>query len=109
MVLITDPRWAPWSLDTEHYSLLRLGGEESADYPVDLERCLDSANVLDWLLHVDAGQGQDDRTTLGLLRALADLLEPRQHLCPFGRSTGLTRGRMRDLVDAYVRRSGVDG
>lgn len=105
-MLITDPRWRPWSLDTEAYTLVRIAQDEIADYPVDLDRCLDSANVLDWLFHIDAS-ARDDQDTLGLIRAMEDLLEPQQHLCAFGKSTTLTPVEMRHLVDAYVRRSGI--
>lgn len=42
---------------------------------VDLERCLSSADILDWILQVD-GRSGDDQVTVGLVRALEDLLSP---------------------------------
>lgn len=105
-MLITDPRWRPWSLDTENYTLLRITDDETSDYPVDLDKCLDSANVLDWVLHLD-GRAGSDQVTLGLLRALNDLLEPQQNLCSYGKHAELSSSAMCDLVDAYVRRAHI--
>jgi hypothetical protein len=31
---ISDPSWAPWVLDIEDYTLVWMGGEEIADYPI---------------------------------------------------------------------------
>src|SRR6185312_14744022 len=41
-MLITDPRWAPWSLDTDNYLLVKLD-DSGSDLRVDLEQCLDPA------------------------------------------------------------------
>ena len=104
-VLITDPRWIPWSLDTDSYALVRLTEEAVTDLQVDLEDCLEPARVLDQLLQVD--RGQTDAVVLALLHALSDVLEVSHTICPFGRPAGLGITQMRLMVDAYVRRSGV--
>jgi hypothetical protein len=106
-MLLTARRWRPWSLDTETYTLHKITHEEIADYPVDLERCLNSADVLDWILQIDGGE--NDQVTLGFVRAIDDLLAPQRHLCSFGKSTTLSVRKMHDLVDAYVTRAHVAG
>jgi hypothetical protein len=104
-VLITDPRWIPWSLDTDSYALVKLAEEEVTDLRVDLENCLEPARVLDQLLQVD--RDQTGPVALALLHALSDVLELSHTICPFGKPAGLGITQMRLMVDAYVRRSGV--
>ena len=102
--LISDPAWAPWALETETYELVKLAEEDPiGDYPVDLDRCRTPAEVLDWVLHLDARSDRSDRVTLGLLRAITDLLQPQEHLCSFGKASQISSSKMRELVDGYVR------
>jgi hypothetical protein len=105
-VLITDPRWIPWSLDTDSYALVKVTGDAVTDLRVDLEQCLESARVLDWLLKVDQ-EDVEGTLALALLRSLSDVLELSHTLCQFGRSATLSVSQMHLMVDAWVRRSGV--
>jgi hypothetical protein len=105
-VLVDEPAWAPWALDTETYELVQLSGEDpEGDYRVDLERCLTPAGVLDWVLQIDDRADRRDQVTLGLLRAVTDLLRPQETLCSFGQATAINAPRMRELVNDYLRQS----
>jgi hypothetical protein len=104
-VLITDERWVPWALDTDAYALVKVTHDAVGDVKVDLDQCHDAPGALEWVLRTDAES--DGEATLGLLRSLDDILELRQHVCRFGRPGSLTPQQIHQLVDAYVRRSGV--
>ena len=105
-MLITDGRWVPWALDTDRYTLVKLGDESHGDVRVDLEQCHDAPGVLDWVLQIDAGE-LGDQATVGLIRSLDDILEVRQNICRFAQPGTLTTPEIHRLVDEYVRRSGV--
>lgn len=90
--------WGPWQLDIEHF-VLRAG-----NYEVDLEKCLDSAQVLDWILQVGTHH-PDDATLAGLVRALDDVLNPQKHLCSFGVPRRLSAAAVRKMArEASIER-----
>jgi hypothetical protein len=71
---------------------------------VDLERCLDSADVLDWIAQVGKKNYADDAVLAGLVRALDDVLDVQANLCSFGRHKTITAEQARALaVHAAVR------
>ncbi|MGI8514051.1 MAG: hypothetical protein ACR2NT_02735 [Acidimicrobiia bacterium] len=71
-------------------------------YEVDLERCLTSAQVLDWICQVAGKTWADDQTLAGLVRAIDDILHPQGTLCSFGTSRTITRPDVKGLVARYV-------
>jgi ABC-type transport system involved in cytochrome c biogenesis ATPase subunit len=86
--------WGPWQLDRD-VRALRMG---DTDYEVDLDRCLTSAETLDWILQVADKADADDATIAGLVRALTDVLDPQATLCSGGRSRRLTMAQVAELV-----------
>lgn len=95
-MLIADPRWAPWVLDTEAPALIRIAEEGICDYPVDLDRCNTAAELLDWIFHL---RGRFNTETMAaFLRAADDVLKPQANLCTGGQGRTLSRQAIRRLV-----------
>jgi hypothetical protein len=72
-------------------------------YEVDLERCLSSAEVLDWICQIAGKDWTDDSTVAnatlaGLVRAINDVLNPQAHLCSSGQSKRLDPRQISELV-----------
>jgi hypothetical protein len=90
--------WGPWHIDRGTYVLWTEAG--GYRYEVDLERCLTSAEVLDWICQIARKQWDGDHaaTVAGLVAALDDVLNPQAHLCSSGCSKRLTRAAVRGLV-----------
>lgn len=95
----------PWVLDPDTF-VLRIedvrrsviDGPGDA-YEVDLEECLTSAQVLDWIMQVAQKTWATDAVLAGLVRAVNEVLNPQAHLCSFGKPKTLTRAQVRALVD----------
>lgn len=99
--------WGPWRLDPEIRVLYPVWPYR---YEVDLDKCLSSAQVLDWVCQI-AGKtwGQDpdapwsdDAIVAGLVRALDDVLHPQGQLCSFGMSRRLSKRKIAALVRRAV-------
>lgn len=84
--------WGPWKLDAATLAL------RCEHYDVDLERCLTSAQTLDWIMQVDGKGWATSDVTGGLVRALRDVLDPQQWLCSHEADLTLDHDRLRDLV-----------
>jgi hypothetical protein len=97
--------WGPWLLDPE-YLTLQWADEGNCMYEVDLERCLTSAAVLDWIAQVCQKLWADDYVVAGLVHALDDVLHLQSTLCGCGMDGGpshaLDGRRVRDLVAQAV-------
>lgn len=87
--------WGPWRLDTETWVLYPVAPYR---YEVDLEQCLTTAKVLDYIIHISQKTWADDATIAGLIRALGDVLKPQANLCPGGTPKHLTDTRIRELA-----------
>lgn len=91
--------WGPWMLYPPTLILVLEG-----HYYVDLERCLTSAEVLDWLCQIAGKAWADDETLAGLVRAVDDVLDPQRCLCSFGTSKRITRRDVERLVAQAAKR-----
>lgn len=87
--------WGPWRLGTRSWVLYPTGPYR---YEVDLEECLDSARVLDWIAQVAQKTWADNATVAGLIRALDDVLQLQGSLCGCGTGKTITTGRVRQLA-----------
>lgn len=95
-----DSHWGPWMLDTERYVLF--AATVSEEYEVDLDDCTSSAEVLDWICQVSSKEWADDAVVAGLVRALADVLEPQANLCSNGDEGRLTSEAVRALIRRHT-------
>ncbi len=79
-------KWGKWVYHA-HNLTLEYQGKNGRWYEVDLERCNDSAQILDWLVQV-LDKGWSTRADIGdLLRALDDLAGQLQSkVCGFGKN-----------------------
>jgi hypothetical protein len=96
--------WGPWRLDADTYELYTEAG--GYRYGIDLETCVSSAEVLDWICQIaDKTWGDDDGThdqiVSGLVDALIQLLHPQANLCSWGKSSRLSKGAIRRLIQRY--------
>jgi hypothetical protein len=89
-------------LDTD-VLVLRTGRIEGG-YEVDLEQCLDSAQVLDWIFQAAGKTWGDDRTITGLVNALDDVLDPQAALCSWGKGKTITKAQAREMALAAQAR-----
>lgn len=58
--------------------------EHSGGYYIDLERCKNSAQLLDWIFQIEGKTWMTVEDKGHLIEALQDLLYPQQNLCSFG-------------------------
>ncbi len=94
MEAVSPPEdWGPWILNTDSLSL-----EYGNRYDVDLESCLNSAQVLDWIIQVSHKSWVDNSVLAGLIRALDDVLNAQANLCSFGKQKEITVTKLRKLV-----------
>jgi hypothetical protein len=93
LALKPEPQWGSWRLKS--YSLAH------DRYWVDLERCLSSAQVLDWIAQVAGKSWATDEVLAGLVRALNDVLYLQGHLCGWGVDHELSKAQVRKLVRDY--------
>ena len=84
--------WGGWVLDTDTLVLAYDG------YEIDLERCLTSAQTLDWIAQIADKNWGTDAVLAGLVRALDDVLHPQTNLCPWGSPKKLTRAEVATLA-----------
>lgn len=94
---VTRPEWSPWHLDGD-LAVLWIEAVRGYRYEIDLESCVNSAEVLDWLCQIVQKDWADDRVVAGLLHAVNDVLRPQAHLCSSGVSKRLSRSRIRRLA-----------
>lgn len=98
-----EAEWGPWRLDPDTYTLW-----EPGSYYVELLECTTSARTLDRIIQIAGKNWADAECLAGLIRALADVLDPQANLCSSGTSRRVTKARIRALVDAYDRRGRAD-
>ncbi|MEU6265552.1 hypothetical protein [Saccharopolyspora shandongensis] len=79
--------------------------QDDASYEVDLDDCLTSARVLDWIMQITAKPWATDATIAGLIRALDDVLQPQTTLCSMGSSTHMTGQQIINHVTGYKQTS----
>jgi hypothetical protein len=96
--------WGPWRLcpKTNALVLTDKGGYEA--YYVDLNDCLNSAEMLDWIYQVAGKSYASDEVIAGLIRALNDVMMPQASLCSFGQSLEITHQDVALLVGSYAKR-----
>lgn len=84
----TGDRWGCWKLVLGNRTLVKT---TRPSYYIDLDRCLDSASVLDWICQV-AGKTWATPIDVGnLVRALNDVLRPQQNMCGMSIVNGIGR------------------
>lgn len=76
--------WGKWRFNAK---VLTLEYYENGHwvYEVDLEKCADSAQMLDWIFQVNH-KGLGKEVIADLIQALNDLLHPQRCMCSFGTS-----------------------
>jgi hypothetical protein len=94
------PAWDIWRLDPRNYTLVAGSWQR---YYVDLERCLTSAQMLDWIIQVAGKTWATADVLAGLVHALDEVLRPQARLCSLGSSKTLTARQVRAVVDTYAR------
>ena len=72
--------WGPWRLNARNLTLIHV----PEDYEIDLESCVSSARVLDWIFQVSTKTWCTKDDAADLLTALHDVLDPQANLCSFG-------------------------
>jgi hypothetical protein len=88
----------PWEVKKGNLTLSLKNSRGREIYYIDLERCLTSAQVLDWIMQVAGKRWATSAVLAGLVRALAFVLHPQQNLCSWGRPKSLTREQIKMLV-----------
>jgi hypothetical protein len=89
-------RWGPWTLDPDTARLHC--HTDTSFYCVDLRQCTSPAKVLDKIFGLVEGPVVGGHAVVGLLRAVADILHPRIHLCAGGERHVIGQGTIEQLV-----------
>lgn len=89
-------KWGNWKLQKD--GSLQL--QTNTSRWIDLRRCVDSAEILDWIFHYQGRLSAQDLADM--VQALEDVLEPRTNYCGNGQGK---RHRPVDLVRDYWKRS----
>jgi hypothetical protein len=92
--------WGPWHLD-HNTRVLYVEESNGYRYEVDLDDCLSSAQVLDWICQIAGKTWADDTTLAGLVRAIDDVLTPQAHLCSSGQDKRITERQVAERVRAH--------
>lgn len=93
--------WGRWTLKPST-CVLTWRDDDRRWYEIDLDRCLTSSQVLDWIMQVNAKSL--DMDIAGLVNALDDVLNPQHNLCSFGGDRALTKADIQRSVDAAAER-----
>lgn len=67
-------------------------------YDIDLHTCIDSANVLDWIIQISLKTWATDSCLAGLVRAMNLYLRPQQTLCGWGIGKTITEAQIDNLI-----------
>ncbi|MEV7013316.1 hypothetical protein [Streptosporangium sp. NPDC051022] len=105
--VIADTVWDGWRLDPDRLALELFDTNQRSTYEVDLKQCLDSAQILDWLVQLSSkvwGEHDMAKVTTGLLRAFDDILHLQANVCSEGAHRVLTSQRTRELVSVFLQR-----
>jgi len=90
---------SPWEFDKKTLTLNLYetlpNGVERLEYQVDLERCANPAQVLDWIMHISEKSWATDRVLASLVRDLYLYLGPK--IC-FGAGTTDVRATIRKQI-----------
>ena len=89
-----------WTLRMENLTVEIRG--ENFEYWVDLERCLNSAQVLDWICQVRNKTWATDDVLAGLARILNDVLVPQSTICGGGRGREIRKKDLRGKIVARL-------
>lgn len=101
--------WGPWYLNPANLTLeLYLEDRNPAvgnyDYYIDLERCLTSAQTLDWIFQVAGKEIYERHDVLGgLILAVDDILQPQGNLCGSGIDRPLRKTEVRALAEGAAK------
>lgn len=87
--------WGPWRLNQQNYTLI----ERRYGYEVDLERCLTSEAVLDWICQIAGKTWPDYSWVSGLVYAFDDLLHPQGTMC----GGGLANAKARKMTNTQLK------
>lgn len=79
--LMANPKWGSWYLDRGTFELVN----KKRGYPIDLDDCTDSAQILDWIYQVFQ-KGWSKGEMEDLLRAFRDILNPQKNFCSLGKN-----------------------
>jgi hypothetical protein len=72
-------------------------------YYIDLEQCLTSSQVLDWIAQLE-GKAWVSVSLLGLIaKVLCIALDPQANLCSFGHNIEIKQSKIKGLVEANIR------
>ena len=74
-------RWGTWRFDAELLTLTHFGRYR---YEIDLESCVDSAQVLDWVAQISRKTWATAKDVGGLVAALDALLDLQGRVCSGG-------------------------
>ena len=94
--------WGGWLLDSNYYTLELWEEQRWQIYEVDLERCLSSGQVLDWIIQISNKNWAGPYVVSGLIHAIDILINPQGTLCSFGLQKELTSTKSKKLVDRWI-------
>jgi hypothetical protein len=74
--------WGNWKLDINNLELVFQF--ENIEYPIPLDRCNDSAQILDWIYQIYAKSWAKQKDIYDLISAFNDIVIVQNKICCFG-------------------------
>jgi hypothetical protein len=92
--------WRGWKLIKSTYVLQY--ESEHFEYEVDLERCRNSAEILDWIAQVSRKVPVTADMAIGLVYALDDILHFQGRFCGLGKDHQVDEATIRQVVTSFT-------
>ena len=96
-----DRTFLNWTVNAENLTLYwpRYG------YEIDLEKCSDSAQILDWIFHLLRKSWMTEESMIELLLLIKSILDPQRNFCSFGVEQGpLPSAKLQSLLRENINR-----
>jgi mRNA-degrading endonuclease HigB of HigAB toxin-antitoxin module len=74
--------WGNWKLDIE--SLELVFQFENIEYPIPLDRCNNSSQILDWIYQIYSKSWAEPQDVYALISAFNDIVRVQDQICCFG-------------------------
>ena len=96
-----DRKFSHWTVNTENLTICH----RRYGYEIDLEKCRDSAEILDWIFQLLRKSWMTEESMIELLLLINAILDPQKNFCSFGLERGpLPSAKLQSLLRENIDR-----